>query len=128
MISIFLSVFIEKKKEIILLISTSSVSGMITKSCQPRGRFRLVCWFVFVSFDQETYGVNYMQMNWLRGRLVMPVSYSWFLSLPANDLAEFQGLLFLTCKMVIIAMSSVEREMWYFGKDVALAFRRSWAE
>lgn len=58
----------------------------------------------------------------------MPVSYSWFLSLPANDLAEFQGLLFLTCKMVIIAMSSVEREMWYFGKDVALAFRRSWAE
>lgn len=58
----------------------------------------------------------------------MPVSYASFPSVPANDLAAFQGLLFLTCKMVIIAMSSVEREMRYFGKNVALAFRRSWLE
>lgn len=28
-----------------------------------------------------------------------------------NYLAEFQGLLFLTCKMVMMVISSVEREM-----------------
>lgn len=72
-------------------------------------------WSVYISsvgsFDPGTHGVNSMQMNWLQGSLLMPVSYPCFPLRPENYLAEFQGLLFLTCKMVITVMSSVEREM-----------------